>query len=546
MNRRETHHLRQAAAALLLCAGLVSCSQDRPACPQGDPLPEGMYPLELSVQGLPELAQPETRATVDNDWEGVGSVAVCVYTRGNEVKRYSVTSSGSGKTAKLTSDAPFWWEFSGQTESVMAWHPYSDSYPSAWTVKADQSTVENYRASDLVMGRNTDVAFDDRNDPTKSRITLTHQPAKVVVNLTAGATVSLDGVTSVQLLNVSGVETGSTITLYRPDKTKHSWCALLNGQDIAAGSPFIRVSTGSDSFIYAPPAATTLNAGTSYTYDITVKADGLEVKEAVPGEWQDAGSEVVAAKTITHYTASDLKIGDYYYSDGTWSDGGLRKLYSDGTMIMESPRPAPVSGKTLIGIVFHAGHHASDQSDYSSTGIGQQKCHGYVVALSDATPLWACKWGVYGTELGCYPKDGSGKAQDNYSKSSDIDWSGYNYTQTIINHVGGKDKLNASEDAGYPATYYAVVAYENETSSSANSSGWFLPSIGQLNKVYQQRNLFDSVVGSGELRDKDYWTSSEVYDDPSISAIVVNMGRGRLFAWSKWSSSGLVRTVLAF
>lgn len=106
--------------------------------------------------------------------------------------------------------------------------------------------------------------------------------------------------------------------------------------------------------------------------------------------------------------------------------------------------------------------------------------------------------------------------------------------------------MNASEDSGYPATYYAVVAYENETSSPANSSGWFLPSIGQLNKVYQQRNLFDSVVGSGELRDKDYWTSSEVYDDPSISAIVVNMGRGRLFAWSKWSSFGLVRTVLAF
>ena len=26
------------------------------------------------------------------------------------------------------------------------------------------------------------------------------------------------------------------------------------------------------------------------------------------------------------YTTSDLKIGDYYYSDGTWSDGGLREI----------------------------------------------------------------------------------------------------------------------------------------------------------------------------------------------------------------------------
>ena len=27
------------------------------------------------------------------------------------------------------------------------------------------------------------------------------------------------------------------------------------------------------------------------------------------------------------YTASDLKMGDYYYSDGTWSDGGLRETF---------------------------------------------------------------------------------------------------------------------------------------------------------------------------------------------------------------------------
>lgn len=26
------------------------------------------------------------------------------------------------------------------------------------------------------------------------------------------------------------------------------------------------------------------------------------------------------------YTASDLKIGDYYYTDGTWSDGALREI----------------------------------------------------------------------------------------------------------------------------------------------------------------------------------------------------------------------------
>lgn len=30
------------------------------------------------------------------------------------------------------------------------------------------------------------------------------------------------------------------------------------------------------------------------------------------------------------YKPTDLKLGDYYYSDGTTSDGGYRK-YADGT-----------------------------------------------------------------------------------------------------------------------------------------------------------------------------------------------------------------------
>lgn len=59
--------------------------------------------------------------------------------------------------------------------------------------------------------------------------------------------------------------------------------------------------------------------------DITVKANGIEVTEAISDEWTDGGSEdIMSMKT---YTASDLKLGDYYYSDGTWSDGGLRAIY---------------------------------------------------------------------------------------------------------------------------------------------------------------------------------------------------------------------------
>lgn len=266
-----------------------------------------------------------------------------------------------------------------------------------------------------------------------------------------------------------------------------------------------------------------------------------ENTETSTDEGTDGGGE-----TITYDgTETEPKIGDYYYSDGTWSDGGLRKLYADGTMEWAETKPEPESGKTIIAIVFHAGHHENDSSDYSATGIGQQKCHGYAVALQDATNGY-CKWGVFGTELGCCPTDESGK-QNNYS-TPDIDWSGYAWTQKIITAAGGKEKLNATEESGYPATYYAVVDYENNKAQApANSSGWFLPSIGQMWNVYQNRtSLFDGKTGVSVLQRDWYWSSSESYYDPASDALCVSVFDGAVGYDRKYLSYTYVRPVLAF
>ena len=208
-------------------------------------------------------------------------------------------------------------------------------------------------------------------------------------------------------------------------------------------------------------------------------------------------------------------------------------------------KPEPESGKTVIAIVFHAGHHANDGSDYSATGIGSEKCHGYAVALTDATNGY-CQWGVFGIELGCCPTDGNGNKQDNYS-NPDIDWSGYAWTQKIITAAGGKEKLNATEQSGYPATWYAVVDYEkNKAQAPANSSGWFLPSIGQMWNVYQNRtSLFDGKTGSVLQRDW-YWSSSEYYDGPMGCALCVNVSSGSVGYSEKSNINSYVRPVLAF
>lgn len=98
---------------------------------------------------------------------------------------------------------------------------------------------------------------------------------------------------------------------------------------------------------------------------------------------------------------------------------------------------------------------------------------------------------------------------------------------------------------GYPATYYAVVAYENDCPAPAGSSGWLLPSIGQMWKVYQQRSLLTSVDGSS-LRDDEYGSSSEHYDQPDIAALSVHVELGRVYTCSKKGIDCYVRPVLAF
>lgn len=227
----------------------------------------------------------------------------------------------------------------------------------------------------------------------------------------------------------------------------------------------------------------------------------------------------------------NLQMGDYLCknSDGNWY------------IIPGEEMP----NEECIAIVFHAGHHENDASDYSATGIGQQKCHGYAIALQDATNGY-CQWGVYGTELGCCPTDGSGNIQNNYS-TPDIDWSGYAWTQKIIAAAGGTGNLNAAEDSGYPATYYAVVDYASKVPSPANSSGWFLPSIGQMWNVYQNRtSLFDGKTVVSGLKSDWYWSSSEYCYYPADVALYVIVYYGLVDYDSKNYRDSYVRPVLAF
>lgn len=221
-------------------------------------------------------------------------------------------------------------------------------------------------------------------------------------------------------------------------------------------------------------------------------------------------SEPLTMKTLKPVLA-EPRVGDFYYSDGTWS-----------TELDAS--------KTPIGIVFYTGA-ASDFRD--SANLYKQKdgttpmseIRGYVVALQDATL-------VDGKNIEVWWSFFDGSYEGSCSSQLD-DFLGYSNTKLIetaaSNRCGG---LAASND-NFPAAYYATVAYEEVCPAPEASSGWFLPSAYQFkyiyDKVYFNENgtmsvwLEKSFETLGDKatplyeRDAEFWTSTEKYDSSGYS-----------------------------
>ena len=121
-------------ASILL---LAACSKDDNGA---QPLPEGEYPMTFTAAGI--ALSVDTKATTDNNWQGVDQVAIQV---DGAVKPYDVEASGDYTTATLSSDDPFYWQSTDPIE-VSAWWPYAETMPDV-VVQADgQKPLEALKA----------------------------------------------------------------------------------------------------------------------------------------------------------------------------------------------------------------------------------------------------------------------------------------------------------------------------------------------------------------------------------------------------------------
>ena len=559
-------------ALATLALSLVACTQDEAA--DDNRLPEGEYPVfiratGLSVEATPQAA-PSTRATVDGDWQGVTSVALKM---GDAVKEYTVTASTDFKSATLSREnAPHYWT-SRDPITVSAWWPFDNAditQMPAVKVAEDQSKLADFQNSDFISAENRKVEF---NNPT---LEFTHRTARVAIELKPGTGFTSVAGATVSLVSLSA-DNGNPTAIKTYNASGNTYEALTAPQTVAAGDPFIRVELGSGIFYFRPQSNVVLEAGSRYKYTVKVNATGLTLDGCTIGYWTDGGSEDVRITISYDGSETEAKIGDYYYADGTWSDGGLRKLYADGKMEWAETTPQPMNDKTCIGIVFYTGRHETDRSDYtkplSEDGptIPNGKVNGYVVALTDVHDGSSdrLRW-EYG------PGNVYNKAID--ASTSKRDWQGYSNSLKFHEFVNKNENKAAGWEMKHFPAALACETYGNRMldedgndangkydwqkplAAPGNTSGWFLPSRGQLSHLFNNRSVLSARMTDvknstptdcsykneiGWFSTSGFYWSSTEYSRYPYGAWDVDFSSGGGLSYYK-DRTGDVRAVLAF
>lgn len=205
--------------------------------------------------------------------------------------------------------------------------------------------------------------------------------------------------------------------------------------------------------------STAIPAGVAFQRNHQTKASGHLVAELTNNTTVDVGvsdgwdSEIGEDVNPVEPTpgVEDPKVGSFYYSDGTWSEVLNEK-------------------KTCVGIIFDL---ATEDNKDNYPGLTMDKVNGWVIAINDVSikSAWANK---------AIDAPIEGVAFISSIPACDAELLGYKNSKAI-----GAASI---PDTTFPA-YAACAAW---TPSIVGTSGWYMPSIGQLIKLFNAYKTFNS------------------------------------------------------
>ena len=331
---------------LVLCAAALAAT----ACTNDElgngTLPQGARPLVINASGLQSIATPQTRGTLEGNWDGVKTVGVRVQLSTSfPSKEYKVEAKAGSSNAHLSpaeplgaGDVAFWWTSTTETKTVTAWCPYGDgNIPSVWTIPVEQ-TAGNMQAADLLLARKEGMTLQESETGT---FEFRHMLSKVRINLKASDYLQSAAKVDVQLLDqytsadfddaaqtlVGNGGRGNAITpcpLETPEQGCYaSYEALVipfTADDKDKTDELIGITVDDDAeYVYRLPKdynGNLFQQGLVYTFNITVDAKGLDVQVSESIDWNatNPGSGGITLKdtydqatnTYYAYTAEGL------------------------------------------------------------------------------------------------------------------------------------------------------------------------------------------------------------------------------------------------
>lgn len=468
----------------LLCAAfaLIACSNDER---QAEP---GKRVLLLNGQ-----IETLTRGNIQDSQIEAGEILYAwisdATTNESLYKATKLTAQGGGK---LSATEELLFPESGNTVNIKAIHgtfsesvtPGQTDFPTSvgFGVAADQSTDKAaYVQSDLLYASSDGVAPD--GNPTTVSLKFYHMLSKLELKITKeeGLTEELAEVTlnevavggtftptagadltqqSVRGGMIQAASETKSMKLGRTADGSASNDAIVVPQSIAGKTMVFKLSSGRE-LVYTIPEGKTFESGKKHVYTVTLKYSGVEVTSTIE-PWEDGGStegEATLPGDEPTEPTEPAKVGDYFYSDGTYS-----------TQLNPS--------KTVIGIVFQTDPNRIGQAEKDALAQkGVDTPNGLVMALKNAAT--DAQWSKNTSSMEALPP--AEKIKDAYS-----DISGYSNCQKI------KEKGLDS----YPA-FKAAENFGQTVKAPEKTTGWYLPSAGQWWDILQ--NLADcaSLADSG-------------------------------------------------
>lgn len=231
-----------------------------------DKLPDGKYPLILSVKGE-NLAT--TRAVDGKDaWAENDRVAVKTGTANEGI--YYVSDASNG-TLTPTNGSETYWTTTTETKKIVAWYPtdaISDiSNQSGGCVAFDflKAELADYSFNKQMAGK-TSLEF--KHQMAKVKVILSNINGEVDENINK-ATVEIMGYTTVNRSNgnVNGSDSNWIKTYKNGNNTA---IALLPSVNHSKGNAFIKIKSGNNTLYYTPETQISLVAGKLYTFNIKI------------------------------------------------------------------------------------------------------------------------------------------------------------------------------------------------------------------------------------------------------------------------------------